>query len=51
MLNKKALFISLIIFCLALILRTYNLANIYVFTFDEEYQATYAWTQVLDFHL
>lgn len=50
MINKKILLISLIIFCLALILRTYNLSNIYIFTFDEEYQATYAWTLVKHFH-
>lgn len=41
---------ALFIFLLALFLRTYNLSNIYVFNFDEEYQATYAWTQVLDPH-
>lgn len=38
------------LFLLALILRTYNLSNTYVFNFDEEYQATYAWTLVEDFH-
>lgn len=42
--------IAISIFLLALFLRTYNLPNIYVFNFDEEYQATYAWTLVLDPH-
>lgn len=50
MINKKILIVSLIIFFLALILRIHNLPNIYVFTFDEEYQATYALTLVKDFH-
>lgn len=31
-------------------LRFHNIGNLYIFGFDEEYQATYAMTQVLDFH-
>lgn len=31
-------------------LRFNRLSDIYVFNFDEEYQATYAWTEVLDPH-
>lgn len=34
----------------AIFLRFHNLSNIYIFGFDEEYYATYAWTQVLDPH-
>ena len=48
--DKKLFLVPLIIFCLAFFLRTYNLPNLYVFNLDEEYQATYAWTQVLDPH-
>lgn len=36
---------------LAFFLRSYNLPQVYIFGFDEEYQATYAWTLVKDFHL
>lgn len=48
--NKKLLLIPIIIFCLAFFLRIHNLPNIYVFNLDEEYQATYAWTEVLKPH-
>lgn len=48
--KRKVLIFSILIFCLALFLRTYRLPEIYVFNFDEEYQATYAWTQVVDPH-
>lgn len=34
----------------ALFLRFYNLSNIYIFGFDEEYYATYAWTLVSNPH-
>lgn len=34
----------------AIFLRFHNLSNIYIFGFDEEYYATYAWSQVKDFH-
>lgn len=48
--KNKILVLAFLIFCLALILRIYRLEEIYVFNFDEEYQATYAWTQVVDPH-
>lgn len=40
----------IIIICISAFLRFNRLSDIYVFTFDEEYQATYAWTEVLDWH-
>lgn len=43
--NKKLLILFLIII-LAAFLRFYRLNQTYVFNFDEEYQATYAWTLV-----
>ncbi|MEK7616857.1 MAG: glycosyltransferase family 39 protein [Patescibacteria group bacterium] len=46
----KAYIFLILIIVLSAFLRFYNLGNIYVFNFDEEYQATYAWTQVLDLH-
>lgn len=46
---KKILLLSLII-AIATFLRFYRLSDIYVFNFDEEYQATYAWTLVKDPH-
>lgn len=48
--TRKFLFFSILIFSLALFLRIYRLPDIYVFNFDEEYQATYAWTLVKDPH-
>src|SRR5258708_31835593 len=48
--NKKILGLSILIFALSLFLRTYRLPNIYVFNFDEEYQATYALTLVKHLH-
>lgn len=42
------LFISIV--CISIFLRFNRLSDIYVFNFDEEYQATYAWTQVKDLH-
>lgn len=46
----KAYILLAFIIGLSAFLRFHNLSNIYVFNFDEEYQATYAWTQVLDPH-
>lgn len=40
----------LLVILLAAFLRFHNLPQVYVFNFDEEYQATYAWTEVLHFH-
>lgn len=48
--KRKILILSFSILFLALFLRIYRLPQTYIFGFDEEYQATYAWTQVLDFH-
>lgn len=48
--GKKIFIFSFVIFCLSLWLRTHRLSDIYVFNFDEEYQATYAWTLVQHFH-
>lgn len=48
---SRPLLISLTIFSLALILRIYNLHNLFVFTIDEEYLFTQAQTIVKDFHL
>lgn len=48
--KRKILITALLIFLLSLILRVYQLEDIYVFNFDEEYQATYAWTLVKDPH-
>ncbi len=51
LLKKFKIYILIsVIVGLSAFLRFYNLNNIYVFNFDEEYQATYAWTQVLDPH-
>lgn len=46
---KIFLFIIFLI-SLGIFLRFYNLPNLYIFGFDEEYQATYAATIVKDFH-
>lgn len=46
--SKLLILVAIII--LAAFLRFYRLPEIYVFTFDEEYQATYAWTLVKDPH-
>ncbi len=46
---KIVLLLGLIIF-LSTFSRFYRLEDIYVFNFDEEYQATYAWTLVKDPH-
>lgn len=48
--NKFLLFVIFLIF-FAGFLRFYNLPSIYIFGFDEEYQATYAMTLVKHFHL
>lgn len=48
--KNKAYFIFACIIILAVFLRFYRLNEIYVFNFDEEYQATYAWTLVKHFH-
>ena len=46
----KVYILLVLIICLSAFLRFHNLSNIYVFNFDEEYQATYAWTLVKDPH-
>lgn len=46
----KAYILLVLIIGLSAFLRFHNLSNTYVFNFDEEYQATYAWIQVLDPH-
>lgn len=48
--NHKVLLVILILISLSLFLRIYKLSDIYIFGFDEEYQATYAMTLVKDFH-
>lgn len=49
--NKYKAFILLTgIIILSTYLRFNRLSDIYVFNFDEEYQATYAWTEVVDPH-
>lgn len=47
--HKILLFIIFLI-SLGTFLRFYNLPNLYIFGFDEEYQANYAMTLVKDFH-
>ncbi len=47
--KKTVLFIAIIL--VAFFLRIYQLDKIFIFGFDEEYQATYANTLVEDFHL
>lgn len=49
-LRHSRLFLVLLIIILAALLRFYRLDKIFVFGFDEEYQATYAWTLVEDPH-
>lgn len=46
----KILIFLLFLIGLGVFLRFYNLSNLYIFGFDEEYQATYAMTLVEDFH-
>lgn len=48
--KNKAYLIFACIIILAAFLRFYRLNEVYVFNFDEEYQATYAWTLVKHFH-
>jgi len=48
--KRKTIILALSIFCFALLLRAYKLPDIYIFGFDEEYQATYAMTLVKHFH-
>lgn len=48
--KHKILFFLLFLICFGLFLRFYNLPNLYIFGFDEEYQATYAMTLVNHFH-
>jgi len=43
-------FLLVLIVGLSVLLRFYRLDDIYVFTIDEEYQATYSWTLVKDPH-
>lgn len=47
---NKAYLILIFIILLSAFLRFYRLPDIYIFNFDEEYQATYAWTLVKNFH-
>lgn len=50
-LKKYKVYILLsFIILLAAYLRFHRLSDIYIFNFDEEYQATYAWTLVKHFH-
>ncbi|OGE42611.1 hypothetical protein A3B45_00180 [Candidatus Daviesbacteria bacterium RIFCSPLOWO2_01_FULL_39_12] len=46
----RVLLIVLILISLSLFLRFYRLSEVYIFGFDEEYQATYAWSIVKDPH-
>src|SRR3989344_3120912 len=48
--RKKILIFVIILVCFGIYLRFHNLSNLYIFGFDEEYQATYAMTLVNDFH-
>lgn len=48
--KNQVLIFAILIFSLALFLRTYRLPDTYIFNFDEEYQSTYAWTEVSDPH-
>lgn len=48
--NYKIFLLLFLIVSLSAFLRFYRLPEIYVFNFDEEYQATYAWTLVKDPH-
>ncbi len=48
--KRKILFFIIVLICFAAFLRFYNLSNIYIFNFDEEYQATYAMTLVKHLH-
>lgn len=51
MIKKYRLYILLIlIIALSAFLRFHRLSDIYVFNLDEEYQATYAWTEVMHPH-
>lgn len=47
---KKTLLLLGFIVLISAFVRFYRLGEIYVFNFDEEYQATYAWTLVKDPH-
>lgn len=49
--KHKILIFVIFLICFAGFLRFYNLPNIYIFGFDEEYQATYAMTLVKHLHL
>lgn len=46
----RILFFIIFLSAYAIFLRFHNLSNIYIFGFDEEYYATYAWSQVVDPH-
>lgn len=48
--KHKVLLTVIFLISLSLILRFHKLSEIYIFTFDEEYQATYAWSLVKDPH-
>lgn len=48
--RHKTLLLFIVIISIAAFLRFNRLSKIYVFNFDEEYQATYAWTEVVDPH-
>lgn len=50
LLKYKILIFIIFLVCFGIFLRFHNLPNLYIFGFDEEYQATYAMTLVNDLH-
>lgn len=48
--KHKILIFTIFLIVFGLVLRFYNLSNLYIFGFDEEYQATYAMTLVKHAH-
>lgn len=48
--KHRILIFLIVLVCFGTFLRFYNLSNLYIFGFDEEYQATYAMTLVNDPH-
>lgn len=50
LIKHKVLLVVLFLVILSTFLRFYKLSEIYIFGFDEEYQATYAWSLVKDPH-
>jgi len=47
---RKTYLLLILIIAISAFLRFYRLSDVYVFNLDEEYQAAYAWLQVLDPH-